>query len=413
MENKNFYALSEVSKLFRHWGRYERAEAFAPQTIEGYDAVLQRMIGWIGDKDVREITLVDLLSVKKLLIDRGCKEGYIYKQLTVMKTFFRFIKKSLKVETLDPDEIEVPRQRRHDVEYLNPQEVRKFLTAIETHTMCGVRQMAIVVTLLETGMRIGECLSLNRDSIVLENGKKLHEIRDIKEANKGTAVIIGKGSKKRMIFFKTWSLWWIVQYLSRRTDDCGALFITHASSGRKYKATRFTPEDCRRFFRIYSKKENMRTVTPHMMRRTAATAFRFNGGDTRDIQGFLGHTNLNITERYLGVDNNQLQQAHGEYMHYGGIEKYGDEKVRIEIKWARDAGYSKCRECETTERRHAGHGYCDICYIRSLRAGTLEKKPKKQKAIVKEPMLIRKPIITPQELVPLNSEHANVRVLAT
>lgn len=363
MEQENLYKLSEISKRFLYYGRYERTRPYAEQTLEGYEAVLKRMLKWIGDKDIREITLDDLMKMKKILIDRECKEGYIYKQLVVMRTLFRFCKEGLKIKVLEPEEIEIPPRKINTVEYLTPPEVKKFLSVIDISSVYGVRQKALVTTLLDTGMRIGEALSLNKDSINFKAG---------------TAVITGKGSKKRLVFFRKWSMWWIKKYLALRDDSHEALFVTHCK--KPYTPTRFVPEDARRFFRIHSKKADMRLVAPHMLRRTAATTFRFNGGDTRDIQLFLGHSSVSITERYLGVDYSQIQKAHQKYLKYG-IEDYGDNKIKIVIKWARDAGYLKCRECGTTERRHAGHGYCDICYIRALRAGKLDKKPMKKKLL--------------------------------
>ncbi len=362
MEEENLYKLSEIGKRLLYYGRYERSRPYATQTLAGYEAVLKRMVKWIGDKDIREIKIEDLMKVKKILIDRGCKEGYIYKQLTVMRTLFRFCKSGLKIENvLDSELIEIPARKQNTVEYLTPDEVQKFIAAIDHSTIYGVRQKALVTTLLDTGMRISEALSLNRNSINFENK---------------TAVIIGKGAKQRLVFFRQWSLWWIKKYLSLREDDHEALFVTHCK--KPYIPTRFVPEDARRFFRIHAKRAGMRLVAPHMLRRTAATTFRFNGGDTRDIQLFLGHSSVSITERYLGVDYGKIQKAHEKFLNYGGIEKFGDDKINIQIKWARDAGYLKCRVCGTTKRRHAGHGYCDICYIRALRQGKLKKKPMKK-----------------------------------
>ena len=205
MDQDNLYKLAEIGKRFLYWGKYERSRPFSEQTLQGYEAVLHRMVKWLGNKDVRQITYEELMKIKKDLIDRNCSEGYIYKQLCVMRSLFRFCKGPLKVQNvLDPTLIEIPPRRIKTVEYLTPPEIKKYLAAVDIGTVYGVRMKALITTLLDTGMRISEALSLNRNEINWENS---------------SAVIMGKGGKKRMVFFRKWSLWWIKKYLSLRKDN--------------------------------------------------------------------------------------------------------------------------------------------------------------------------------------------------
>ena len=75
-------------------------------------------------------------------------------------------------------------------------------------------------TLLSTGMRISEAISLNRDSINYETKE---------------ATVIGKGSKARPVFFSDEALRWTSGYLSRRKDNNSALFVTYGDEPKRLR----------------------------------------------------------------------------------------------------------------------------------------------------------------------------------
>lgn len=338
---------AHVATNFLYHAQFGRSSPVSAQTLISYKNVIRYLGAFFIDKKVRDIEVDDVIELRKTLIDKGCSSGYMQRILSVLRAILRYTSEELGVECLPVHKVKLPPKQKHDVEYLSIDQVEAFIKSIDTSNLQGVRTMALVSTLLDTGMRISEVLSLNRDSI---------------NFTARTAYVIGKGNKKRMVLFRDWSLWWIKQYQGLRKDDQVALFTIHHHG---YPLKRLAPDDVRRSFRRHARKIKIK-VTPHTMRRTAATTLWINGGDMRTIQLFLGHSSVKITESYVGIDYSRLQKAHQEFMHYGDIEQHGDGVI---IRWAK--GYDKCTECGTTERAHSARGFCTTCYMQHKRSGAI------------------------------------------
>lgn len=270
---------------------------------------------WIK-KSPEQITFEDVALIKKEMLDRKCSIGYVYKMLFTIRGFFKYLKQEKKLAVLEYRDIKLPAQPRQNVEYLTNEEVVKF-TTFEATTIFNLRFKAFVVTLLDTGMRISEALSL-----------KITQI-DFKEKK---ASIVGKGNKPRVIFFQDYSIGWIKTYLGVRNDSNPYLFVSH---GRQF-VRKAAAEDIRRYFRILNKCIGRR-VTPHMLRRTFATRLLEQGVDLQAIQYLLGHSSLIITERYLGINYGRLQELHTKNMIYSGVQKaprsLNNVKEKIQIAY--------------------------------------------------------------------------------
>lgn len=305
-----------------------------------------------GPRLIQDIQPSDIQLIRTEMMKRGCKISYIGTFLGLVRSFFKYCYEVRNIACLDPRKIRLPTTRQPEVAFLKPEEVARFIASIDTSRIHGLRFKAFVTTLLDTGMRISEALSLDRDSIDWETK---------------TAFIIGKGGKRRMVMFRNWSHKWIQSYLSARLDSHKALFVI---DNPPCEVKRIVPEDMRRYFRIYAKKAGLKRVTPHMLRRTAATTFWANGGDTRDIQLFLGHSKIAITERYLGTDWNKIQKAHDNYLNYGTAEE--TIAPNAVTKW--HSRFDRCISHGGIDRPHAAHGLCDKCYVRRWRKGLIVKK---------------------------------------
>jgi integrase/recombinase XerD len=179
--------------------------------------------------------------------------------------------------------------------FLTKEEIEAFLGTIDIFQMKDLRFRAVVETILGTGMRISEVLSLNRKDL---NWKK-------KEAK-----IIGKGNKERTVFFTDRALGWIRRYLEKRHDLCEAVFVTNVDPRR------LTPGDMWRFFKRHREKAKIsKKLTPHILRHTVATNLVFNGCPIVHVKEILGHERLDTTcKYYLGVDKELAKKAHREYL---------------------------------------------------------------------------------------------------
>jgi integrase/recombinase XerD len=253
-----------LAPVFLEWARYEMRRA--PSTVQRYGEALHWVIRDIGDQPVTGLHMGHLLTLRRNMETRGCREARIAAILHALRAFLKFCREVIRVPTLASHEIRVPRIPRRDVIYLTREEVQCFVDTIiapetswEDVPLTQLRFRALVEVLLGTGARISEVLSLNRSDI--------H--RERKEAK-----IVGKGNKERMLFFTDRSLLWLERYLSQRWDEDEALFVTQGDPPRRLRQR----DRIKDTFAVYRRRAGLtKSVSPHILRHTMATTLLFNG----------------------------------------------------------------------------------------------------------------------------------------
>jgi integrase/recombinase XerD len=285
--------MSTLIDGFLEYSQYELN--FAPNTIFKYRESLGWFIRDIGDKDVAELTVQDFVLLKKLMVERGVGRARIASVVFATRSFLQYCKNFLQIPTLDPKQIRPPKIVRREVIFLTKEEIEAFVGTINTSHFKDLRFRAIVETILGTGMRISEVLSLNRKDI---------------DWKKKEAKIVGKGNKERTVFFTDRALYWIRRFLETRHDPCEAVFVTIGDPKR------LTPGDIWRFFKRHREKARItKKLTPHILRHTVATNLVFNGCPIVHVKEILGHERLDTTcKYYLGVDKALAKKAHNQYL---------------------------------------------------------------------------------------------------
>jgi integrase/recombinase XerD len=287
--------MSTLIDGFLEYAQYELN--FSPKSVFKYKESLKWFIRDIGDKDISDLTVQDFVRLKRLMIERGTGQSRIASVVFATKSFLNYCRTFLRLSTLDPKQIRPPKRVKREVIFLNKEEIEAFIDSIGNRTLNDLRFRAIVETLLGTGMRISETLSLNRKDI---------------QWDKKEAKVIGKGNKERTVFFTSRALEWVQKYLEHRHDSYEAIFVTNGNPRR------LTPADMWRYFKRHREKAGItKKLTPHILRHTVATNLVFNGCPIVHVKEILGHERLDTTcKYYLGVDKALAKKAHREYLDF-------------------------------------------------------------------------------------------------
>jgi integrase/recombinase XerD len=301
MSNEPGPTISQALPGFIEYMTAERR--FSINTVQRYRYNVNCFRRDVGDLLLGEIKPMHFIALKSRMSARGARASRIAGVIFAMKSLLTFARDFLGVAVLDVKNIAVPREPRREVLYLTEEEVAKFIAAITLETslprhphLAGYCYRALVETLLGSGMRISEALSLNRDSIDFEARE---------------AVIIGKGNRQRPVFFTARALEWVSRYLDLRADSDRALFVS-AATGR-----RLTRDAVELMFRRLSRAAGMeKTVTPHILRHTTATRLLHKGCPIGFIKEVLGHQRLETTcHFYLGtLSKADTKKAFESYM---------------------------------------------------------------------------------------------------
>ncbi len=250
-------------------------------------------------------------NYKRYLLEAGLSPVTIGGRLSCVRSLLRYLRDVRQLRVYDPEKIRRPKIPKREVEYLTKEEVQRFLQAIPTANLMGLRDRALVEVLCCTGMRISEALALDRGAINWEEGE---------------ARIVGKGNKERKVYFNQTAVEALAKYVRSRWDAESALFVTHGDEPRRMQAAGMWKR-LRRYGRL---ADIQRNVYPHMLRHTMATTLLANGCPIGHIRVLLGHAELATTCRYyLGVlSDREAKQAHAKYLSYeteAGEEPHGNE----------------------------------------------------------------------------------------
>ena len=294
--------ISNTTEEFLTWLQVERR--FASSSVISYRSRLKCFVRDVGDIPVEEFTMEHIFKLKQILYQRNNSEVFIGVCLACIKGLLKYYREHYSAPLqINPDQITIPKRPRREVVFLTSEEIKRFKELIDIKSLTGLRFRTLVETLLGTGMRISEALSLDRTSIDFQTRECL---------------VIGKGSKQRTVFFTEESITWIKKYLDRRLDENPALFVTSYSV--QYETVRrLTNQDNTRYFKRQRIIAGInKKVTPHCLRHCFASHLAFNNCPFTEIKTLCGHERLDTTIRYyVGLtDKARAKQAHEQYLKY-------------------------------------------------------------------------------------------------
>jgi site-specific recombinase XerD len=190
-------------------------------------------------------------------------------------------------------------------------QVKAWLGDIETETLKGLRDKAILATLVYTGLRISELQSLTVRDLFLT---------DTQDGLRACRVRSGKGDKSRLVVYPSYDplfLRWVRDYLDAidlHDLDAAVFYGTVNRKGVIY--TTATPLKIRALQKViasypapYGKQHKPTQIAAHDLRRTYAKLCRDAGMAWDALQLQLGHADIQTTQRYVGlaIDNSERQ----------------------------------------------------------------------------------------------------------
>jgi site-specific recombinase XerD len=299
-----------ISKLIREFLEHaEVGKNQALKTIENYQHYLDRFLKWYGDKKPHQISLNDIhkyrLYLNRYQDDRGRTLGIKTQNyhIIALRAFLKYLTKN-DIPTLPPEKIDLQKIPERTIEYLTREELERLFNTIDSGSLIGLRNRALLETLYSTGLRVSELVSLNKAQVDLK--RKEFMVR-------------GKGRKPRIVFLSDRAAEHIENYLKMRKDNFEPIFINHGRSrkgdditlGEKKRLTTVSVENVVRQYAL--KAGIIKKVTPHIIRHSFATELLLNGADIRSVQEMLGHASITTTQIYTHVTNKRLREIHEKF----------------------------------------------------------------------------------------------------
>ncbi|MFC2004562.1 tyrosine-type recombinase/integrase [Chloroflexota bacterium] len=192
--------------------------------------------------------------------------------------------------------LKLPKAASKIMEPLTSQEVKKIARSINKKSYSGERNHAMLVTILDSGLRASEAAGITLDNLNLRDGY-------IK--------ITGKGDKERIVPIGKFVQVELLHYIEKVRpqpygSDCGKLFLSRGGKP-------ITVNTVKLVFSRLARSSGVNRLHAHLCRHTFAINYLLNGGDIFSLREILGHTTLEMVNHYLHFTSSQITAQHHKY----------------------------------------------------------------------------------------------------
>ena len=273
----------------------------SPLTLEAYRRDVERFVEYARVKGATvplDVTSRLLREFVYHLKDLGLAPSSIRRNVSAVRTYFRFLM-SDGIVTRDPSErLETPKRWRTLPDVLTVDEVSRLLAAPTLDDPLAFRDRAMLELAYGAGLRVSEWITVGVKDLLLED--KLVRV-------------FGKGSKERLVPIGRSAIGAIATYIRElrpkleKGGGKGVLFL----NARGEPLTRM---GAWKILRRYVERAGIqKAVSPHTLRHSFATHLLEGGADLRAVQEMLGHADISTTQIYTHVDREYLRQVHKQY----------------------------------------------------------------------------------------------------
>jgi site-specific recombinase XerD len=303
-----------IGELVRRYAQSNRADGKSPKTILWYREMLNQLLEYLNARQnpsyIATFTMDTVREYILYLRQRPKFRGHPYTpeqikllsprtvqcHVRALKAFSSWLFAEKYTVDNRLRNLKLPKAPANMVEPLTPEEVRIIISNIDKNSPSGLRNHAMLLTMLDGGFRASEEANINLGQVNFEGGY-------IK--------VLGKGSKERIVPIGkvTQKALWQYITLSRPKpiiDDCDKLFLSSCGCP-------ITVNTIKLLFSRLARISGVRRLHAHLCRHTFAINYLLNGGDIFSLQQILGHTTLEMVRHYLHFTTAQVTALHHKY----------------------------------------------------------------------------------------------------
>ena len=302
------------TELMRRYMRYLKLERnFSQNTLEAYHHDVELLFLFLKTRQIKaeDAKLEDLEAFASWVMDDGdVGMTSLARILSGVKSLFRFMTLD-GIIPADPSELlDSPQRGQHLPEVLSPEEIDLMENSFDISKPESQRNKAIIETLFSCGLRVSELVNLKWSDIYAE--EEFIRVR-------------GKGSKERLVPISRRAL----EEINKWNLDRNTLKIKPGEQDFVF-LNRRGAHLTRTMILIMIKRAATdagikKTVSPHTLRHSFATALLKGGADLRAIQEMLGHESIGTTEIYTHLETSDLRREILEH-HPRNIKRQDSEQ---------------------------------------------------------------------------------------
>jgi integrase/recombinase XerD len=273
----------------------------SPRTSEAYRRDVARLTTYVAVKGASGPSDISSRMLREFvyhLKDLGLAPASIRRNVSSVRTYFRFLLADGHVVRDPSERLETPKRWRSLPDVLTVDEVNRLLVAPSLDEPFAFRDRALLELAYGAGLRVSEWITLGVRDVLFEEG---------------LVRVFGKGSKERLVPIGRSAIGAVAIYLRElrprleRGEGKGILILN--ARGRP-----LTRMGAWKILRHHVEKAQItKHVSPHTLRHSFATHLLEGGADLRAVQEMLGHADISTTQIYTHVDREYLRAVHKQF----------------------------------------------------------------------------------------------------
>jgi len=280
---------------FEHHVKTERG--LSELTIRNYRNDLAPLFDFMqiqGLDSINDLNRTNLREYLAWLVDIGYVRSSVVRKLSTLRGFLKWLVRDGAIKTDPLPRRGVLNKTRRLPRCLSKEEISKIFEVVDSESLVGMRDLALLELIYAAGLRVSEVHKLNISDINLGNQE---------------LVVTGKGSKQRIALIGKPATNAIEQYIKHgrikldRKGKTKALFLNQTGG-------RLTQRTVQKKVNHYSKLAGLKDVHTHTLRHSFATHMLDGGADLRVVQELLGHSSPSTTQLYTHVSSSEARQIY-------------------------------------------------------------------------------------------------------
>ena len=310
-KRKEILAIDRLIKLYE---LNNEVEGKSPRTIEWYNYILNQFSSYLKEnQSSRDISAFNKDIAREYILYLRNKPKYhnhpyilstgkqisprtVQCHVRALKAFSTWLYFEGHTKDNMLQNLKLPKAPSRIIEPLTPEEIKGLLSCLQGNSFIKIRNHAILVTLLDTGLRVSEAANMELNNVNMVDGH---------------VKVMGKGSKERLVPLGQYTRIILLKYISEvrsrfNNVEDGDVFLS-------IKGRPISSNTIKLFLSRLARTSGIIRLHAHLCRHTFAINYLLNGGDIFSLKEILGHTTLDMVNHYLHFTGAQITAMHHKY----------------------------------------------------------------------------------------------------
>ena len=297
LREKTLNSYEQTLRLFERWCfeelGIERVDAVTEGTVRRYITNLMERgkYSFYANDKKKEINFPDRRRDFRAPVSITTINNYIRN----LRVFFNWLERDYLLQKNPMKKVQQLKKNRKAKDFISDEDFKKLIGHLDKSYFAEHRDLAMIMLMIDTGMRLGECSDLLVSDINL--AKKTILLR----------AEITKGRKDRMVFFSPKTEGIIRRWIQFKDRYAESEYLFPTKRGGSISVSNFETN-----FKKYLRRAGLKeTISPHCLRNNFAKRCLMNGMDVFTLSKILGHSSVRVTEEaYLDLTDDDMQKRY-------------------------------------------------------------------------------------------------------